>query len=175
MTLKTLILATGLALGYGMAAASAENITLTTYYPSPSGSYALLQSNRLAIGDTDGDGSLTSADQPNRDGDLRLKAQAGNPASWPTGTQGQVAYAAFDDKLYYSNGSAWVGSGSSTAVIYLSCGWGPTYNWISSCTPPSCPSGWTLAGISNEPTTSYGNPYYIDGQVFGKTTNVCTK
>jgi hypothetical protein len=76
-----------------------ESITITTYYPSPYGSYNELQSNKLAVGDTDGNGTLDAADQPNRNGDIRLKAQTGNPTSWLAGTTGQFAYSSASDSL----------------------------------------------------------------------------
>jgi hypothetical protein len=81
-----------------------ESITITTYYPSPYGSYNELQSNKLAVGDTNGNGTLDAADQPNRNGDIRLKAQTGNPTSWPAGTTGQIAYSSSQDALYHYNG-----------------------------------------------------------------------
>ncbi|RKY30351.1 MAG: hypothetical protein DRP68_06240, partial [Candidatus Omnitrophota bacterium] len=56
-----------------------ESITVTTYYPSPYGVYNQLQTNRMAVGDTNGDGQLTALDLPNRDGDIRLKPQPGDP------------------------------------------------------------------------------------------------
>lgn len=42
-----------------------EQLTITTYYPSPYGSYNQLQTNSLGIGDNDNDGSLDSGDVPN--------------------------------------------------------------------------------------------------------------
>ncbi|MFA5145750.1 MAG: hypothetical protein WC723_07145, partial [Candidatus Omnitrophota bacterium] len=42
-----------------------ENITITTYYPSPAGVYnELLVSNRMAVGDTNGDGVINNLDLP---------------------------------------------------------------------------------------------------------------
>lgn len=41
-----------------------EEITITTYYPSPYGIYNHLQANRIAVGDTSGDGFLTDSDIP---------------------------------------------------------------------------------------------------------------
>ncbi|MFA5373889.1 MAG: hypothetical protein WC354_06905, partial [Candidatus Omnitrophota bacterium] len=52
--------------------AADESITLTTFYPSPFGSYDKLQTNRLAVGDTNNDGQMSELDQPNRNGDIRL-------------------------------------------------------------------------------------------------------
>ena len=103
---------------FSLCFAAEESITITTYYPSPYGSYSQLATNRLAVGDTDGDGSLGAGDQPNRDGDIRLKVQAGNPASWPSGTIGQVAYSSAQDSLYHYNGSAWVASGGGISFTY---------------------------------------------------------
>ena len=51
-----------------------------------------MQANKLAVGDTNGDGQLTSADQPNINGDIRLKPQSGNPSTWSSGKQGEVGY-----------------------------------------------------------------------------------
>jgi hypothetical protein len=103
-----------------------ESLIITTYYPSPYGSYNELQTNRLAVGDTD---------QPNRNGDIRLKAQTGNPTFWPAGTVGQFSYSSDQDSLYHYNGSTWVASGGGSICMV-------TYNSnVGSC---SCPSGWTL-------------------------------
>ena len=100
----------------------AEDITITTYYPSPYGSYNELATNRLAVGDTNGNGSLDAADQPNRDGDIRLKSQAGNPASWSAGTIGQFAYSSAQDSLYHYNGTAWAASGGGGCYVsYSGC------------------------------------------------------
>ncbi len=92
-----------------------EEITITTYYPSPYGIYNHLQANRIAVGDTSGDGFLTDSDIPTRDGDIRLKPQAGNPASWPSGAIGQFSYSRVQDSLYHYNGSTWVASGGGGA------------------------------------------------------------
>ena len=70
-----------------------ESLTITTYHPSPYGSYRRLQTKRLAVGDRNGDGVLTDADLPQNDGQLyvgrsviisRLTRfqQAGHRASW---------------------------------------------------------------------------------------------
>ncbi len=42
----------------------AEDITITTYYPSPYGSYGSLFTDKLGVGDNNNDGSFTSADVP---------------------------------------------------------------------------------------------------------------
>ncbi|MDD5409581.1 MAG: hypothetical protein PHC71_05790 [Candidatus Omnitrophica bacterium] len=48
----------------------AEDITITTYYPSPYGSYNALQTNRLGVGDNNADGVLNSSDVPGTNGDV---------------------------------------------------------------------------------------------------------
>ncbi len=63
----------------------AEDITITTYYPSPNGSYNQLQANRLGVGDNDGSGQLTNADIPVTNGDVWIAGNVGigttNPSS----------------------------------------------------------------------------------------------
>jgi hypothetical protein len=134
-----------MAIGALAFADSMETLTLTTYYPAPYGVYFQLATKRLSVG------LLTQADQPTRDGDIRLEPQTGSPTTaWPAGQPGQLAYSQDNDAFYHYNGSAWVadGGGSGT-VAYLDCAWGPTYVGLSSCTPPACPAGWTSIGISN--------------------------
>ena len=170
-----------------------ESITVTTYYPSPYGVYNQLQTNRMAVGDTNGDGQLTALDLPNRDGDIRLKPQPGDPTSWPAGEEGQFAYSQVNDELYHYNGSAWVaqGEGEGTAVMYLSCAWGTDFSagaghgWDGSCTPPSCPSGWTSVATFSEPLSvacsggdncSWGQASSSDHPVVvGRSVRVCVK
>jgi len=60
------------------------------------------------VGDTNGDGNLTSADLPANSGDIRLKPQADTPA---TGQQGEIAYSSADGYLYAHDGSSWVKQG----------------------------------------------------------------
>ena len=47
-----------------------ESITITTYYPAPLGVYRSLQSQRLAVEDTNKDGNFDNNDMPTDDGDL---------------------------------------------------------------------------------------------------------
>jgi len=49
---------------------SAETITITTYYPAPYGVYRDLQTQRLAVGDTNRDGIFDSKDIPANKGGL---------------------------------------------------------------------------------------------------------
>lgn len=55
----------------------AEEITITTYYPSPYGSYNELQTNKMAVGDTNGDTKLDSGDQSVNNGDLVVAGNVG--------------------------------------------------------------------------------------------------
>ncbi len=109
-----------LLLGITFCFAEGEKITITTYYPAPYGVYNKLQSKKLAVGDTDDDGQITSADLPNRNGDIRLKPQPNDPAIWFSGEEGQFAYSSMDDALYHYNGSDWVkqGGGGGCYVEY---------------------------------------------------------
>ncbi|MFA6357645.1 MAG: tail fiber domain-containing protein [Candidatus Omnitrophota bacterium] len=61
----------------------AEEITLTTYYPSPYGSYNALQVDKLGVGDNDNNGSLTSADVPTTTGDAWIRGKVGIGTNGP--------------------------------------------------------------------------------------------
>jgi hypothetical protein len=54
-----------------------EKITITTYYPSPYGSYNQLQADKLGVGDNNSDGSFTSSDVPVTSGDVWIKGNVG--------------------------------------------------------------------------------------------------
>ncbi len=56
---------------------AAEEITITTYYPSPYGSYNSLQTDKLGVGDNNSDGFLNSADVPTTSGDVWIKGKVG--------------------------------------------------------------------------------------------------
>ena len=143
-----------------------EEIRVTTYYPSPHGSYNELQSQRMAVGDTDDDGDLTSADLPNRDGDIRIKPQTGDPATWPAGEAGQIAYSSVNESIYYWNNttSQWesgVSAGSGTHA-----GWGVTISCAASdpgagspIYPVTCSSSGPNAGMCG----SCGPPWWSRG------------
>jgi hypothetical protein len=62
-----------------------ETITITTYYPSPYGSYSSLQIDKLGVGDNNGDGSLTSADIPTTTGYAWIKGRLGIGTINPVG------------------------------------------------------------------------------------------
>ena len=97
-----------------------ETLTITTYYPSPYGTYNQLQANQLSVGDTNGDGNMTSADLPNNNGNIRLAAHTAAPPT-ETGLQGEIAYAS-DGYLYVNNGSStWVKQGGGGASFTYYC------------------------------------------------------
>ncbi|GEM_PF-1190251 len=203
MTLKALILTTGLILGMSALPAGAESITLTTYYPSPSGNYQNLSiSGNMGVGTTtpveklEVKGNLKAntlalnTTTPNRVGDLGLQPQSGDPATWTVGNQGQVAYSADNDQIYYSNGSAWVAQSSGQSIINISCSWGcigalgfysnsvpacMADGVVPSCTAPSCPSGWTSIATFSEITSVSPSNYESADNIAGKTVRVCTK
>ncbi len=112
-----------------------ESITITTYYPSPYGVYNNLQAQKLGVGDTNKDGALTSADLPARDGDIRLRPQFGDPATWPAGQEGELAYSESVRSFYYYDGSSWLPQGGSSGGVVL----------IGLDSAPACPAGWVTA------------------------------
>ncbi len=57
-----------------------ESFTITTYYPSPHGSYNQLQTNSLGVGDNDNNGGLDSGDVPDpttNPGEVWIKGKVG--------------------------------------------------------------------------------------------------
>ena len=108
-----LVLAMGLIFGFGVLCCFAEeSITITTYYPSPYGSYNELQTNKLAVGDTNVSGGLDAGDQPPANGQIYTarsviyKPQSGTPGF--DAREGELIYNNTDDSLYLYNGSTWV-------------------------------------------------------------------
>ena len=130
--------------------AAEESLVLTTYYPAPYGIYYELQSNKMAVGDTDGNGQLGVTDQPKVNGQLYvarsvvLKPLAGMPPADANAMPGELAYNGTDKQLYTYNGTAWVGQSSSGIdfeIIYPK-----RYFYINAGTPPApnlFPVGWT--------------------------------
>jgi len=148
-----------------------EKLTITTYYPSPYGVYNELQANRIAVGDTNDDGQLTALDLPNRDGDIRLKPQPGDPATWPDGKKGQFAYSQVDDALYHYNGSKWMKQagisgytiiigGSVVANSWCGATWG-----TAKCGHTGGVIDWNKTGC-NEGTMVWGSGDYANGRQF---------
>jgi hypothetical protein len=62
-----------------------EQVTITTYYPSPYGVYNSLLARKMAVGDTNGDGQLDSNDAPASDNNLIVKGNVGIGIATPTG------------------------------------------------------------------------------------------
>lgn len=54
-----------------------EEITITSYYPSPYGMYDSMATDRIGVGDTDGSGGLDSADVPTTSGDAWIDGNVG--------------------------------------------------------------------------------------------------
>jgi len=141
-----------------------ETFTITTYYPSPYGSYNELATNKFVVGYTSSD------EQPNTAGAIRLKAQPGVPTTWARGKEGEIAYSSVEDTLYVSNGSTWVAQGGSVVIYSPKCSWNcerGTYgscSCTSTCTPPSCASDYTDLGVG---CTSQGGGASTSGTYAG--------
>ncbi|MFC1657883.1 hypothetical protein ACFL1D_00705 [Candidatus Omnitrophota bacterium] len=155
-----LVLAAGICLAQ-------EEVTITTYYPSPHGVYDELESNKAAVGDTNGDGQLTSADLPPEDGQLHTARSVIFEPQTSLATiqamlnpqQGELAYAASEDEWYYYNGAGWTTqAGGGKAVISVKCGW-YTVGGAHSCVPPTCPAGWTPLAPGATSCADMGSAY----------------
>lgn len=89
--------------------AAEESLTITTYYPAPHGVYNELQTNKMAVGDTDGSGTLDSPDQPSANGQVYVargviyKPQTSLPDS--DNVEGEVVYYDSDSQLYVYKGA----------------------------------------------------------------------
>ena len=55
----------------------AEDITITTYYPSPYGSYDYLFADKLGVGNNDGVAGFTAADVPTTSGHVWIASRLG--------------------------------------------------------------------------------------------------
>ena len=121
-----------------------EKITITTYYPSPYGVYNELQTNKMAIGDTNEDGKLSSDDQPQEAGQLQVARsviftpQRESPVS---GTrEGELIYDKLTKSLRYYNGFVWQSAGGAcyTHYCYNRGPHGGVYHYVS-YGDPVCP------------------------------------
>ncbi len=128
LLLTLILLVTSYSLLVTDAFAEDETFTITTYYPSPYGSYNELSTNKFAVG------YATSDEQPNTAGAIRLKAQPGVPTTWARGKEGEIAYSESKDVLYVSNGSTWVAQGGGAPVV-------ATFYGMADC--PSVGGTWT--------------------------------
>lgn len=95
-----------------------ETLTVTTYYPSPYGSYKQLEVSRSVTYDPVDKDTLT------------------NPK------EGELVYNSSDDAFYYYNGSDWVKQGGGNYVLLtVNC---PCGGGFCVRTYPNCPNGWTV-------------------------------
>jgi hypothetical protein len=146
---------------FGLTFVFAEDITITTYYPSPYGVYNQLQTQTMGIGDNNGNGSLDSGDIPNpatNPGTLWVKGNLGigtiviadpqipldvaggiKPGHVEDGvcrgeTAGAIRWSADDLELQYCDGTNWqsIQRGGMSA----------------SCTPNEGPYTWDYQGCS---------------------------
>lgn len=168
-----------------------EQITFTTYYPSPFGIYSNLEvSERFVVGNISSSGitGITSI------GDLDvgevwggdsvvLEGHASDPAA-ASSKQGELIYNSTEKKIKSFNGSSWLtffggsgGGGGGGGDYWTECSW---YNKVrncwycnGSCVPPSCIEGDTDLGVSCQRThTAYLTNY---GCVWGVCKRDCAR
>jgi len=131
-----MVLGGGYLYAQGAQQSQKEEIVLTTYYPVPYGDYDRFMVNRMAVGDTNGDGQRSIADLPGENGQAYFaksaifRPQSGSPENWAAGTAGELAYAESEDGFYYYNGSEWVAQGGKPGVAVTMYG------------SDQCPQGW---------------------------------
>ncbi len=131
----------------------AEDITITTYYPSPNGAYDALLAKRFAVGDVNGDSSINISDIPSADGYLLVADKLGIGTASPL--------AALNTAYGIAIGS---GSGVSTAdgnrrslQFLTDTSYGGTYNSHSGYLLYSTmPGGWGTAQLNFAVSTNWG-------------------
>ncbi len=69
----------------------AEEMVITTYYPSPNGTYDALNAKRLSVGDTNGDGNINASDVPASSGYLLVADKVGIGTASPGNNKLYVA------------------------------------------------------------------------------------
>lgn len=110
--------------------AADETITITTYYPSPNGSYNRLQANRMAIGQGNDAGVIG-------DGVLDFTPLSTAPA----GNAGSLYYDDNTDKFLYHDGTAWKEFVPPSQLVQ--------YNQVVGATAgvTNCPTGTHVAAV----------------------------
>jgi len=110
-----------------------ETLTITTYYPSPYGSYNYLQTDKLGVGDNNGDSSLTSADVPTNSGDVWIKGNVGIGTTSPGAhieTWGNTNGFPTTSLSANEAGLRVSGGGTNAILDFGSKGAGPASGWI---------------------------------------------
>ena len=119
-------------------AQSSEELTITTYYPSPYGSYDELSTNYLNYG-------TAPSDMPTNGGVCTK--------------EGQTAYSTTDKTVYLCDGANWktIGGSYSFGGIYMQCDSGAC-RWPNPVTGEcNCPAGYTSFRLWDWVTP--GNPH----------------
>lgn len=110
-----------LSLFFFISAQADETISITTYYPSPYGTYDSLEANKMTVGDITGDGKLTTDDLPPANGQLyAARSVIYNPQAVLPALdvrEGELVYSG--GALYvYNNEGEWSKLGGGCYVSY---------------------------------------------------------
>lgn len=110
-----IVLSVGILLVIWAAFVLAEEVTITTYYPAPYGVYDGLQTNKFAVGDTNGSGQLDRGDLPDNDGDLWVVGHVGIGGDPGTGNDRLKVYGdLYNDEDLWVAGHVGIGGGPGT-------------------------------------------------------------
>jgi hypothetical protein len=132
----------------------AETITITTYYPSPFGSYRELRAQRMAIGaNYSGSAYCWSPEActnqiTDNNVNLIVEGNVGigtaNPTSpAPNGQPGNLDV----NDIYLRSKGMWASNLLSSSSTFVSCSIAGAGGW-EQCTTPSCPAGYVRSGCS---------------------------
>ena len=97
MTKITIFISAILFLGASLCLAE-ESITITTYYPSPYGSYNELKTNKMAVGNTNA---------PDTSGVMRFEVRANDPSGANDTQDGAMYYNSGNHEFRYYDSSTW--------------------------------------------------------------------
>lgn len=156
-----LVISAGMALCVFAVNCFAEQITFTTYYPSPYGTYTNLEvRGRFAVGDiaTSGLPGITRVDSlsPGEfwvEDSFILGGHASDPAV-ASSKEGELIYNSTEGQVKFFDGTQWstFQRGSGSFFYSTKCGWYAQVRncWYcnGSCTPAACLEGDTDLGVS---------------------------
>jgi len=127
-----------------------ERITITTYYPSPYGSYNQLQTNSLGVGDNNNNGQFDSGDVPTTPGDVWIRGKVGIRTTNPQAALDVNGTIVARNDIFAQSG-IWLGGERRTTwpATMMTVAYGPHTcgsGWIFSTA--TCPPGYVRTGCS---------------------------
>lgn len=118
---------------------SAEEITLTTYYPAPYGVYRDFETRRMVVGDDD---------MPTEDGIINFRGRPNNPTFTDVGA---IYYNNVNNEFRYYDGSTWQRIASINATQCI------RRTFTAGSGSVTCPAGYAITQAPITPASTSGN------------------